>query len=72
MRAIIWAVTIAFICVNPNSKSIAQEYLLQRYSPFVQHGKQSFSKRPIKEINTKKKEGDCNGGRQRTSIVHWH
>jgi hypothetical protein len=53
MRAIFWAVTIAFICVVQNSKSIAQEYLLQRYDPFVQHGKPSFLEKRIKELNTK-------------------
>src|SRR3954471_14681495 len=53
MRAMFCAVTIAFICVVQNSKSIAQEDLLQRYDPFVQHGKPSFFEKKIKELNTK-------------------
>jgi len=53
MRSMFWAVTIAFICVVQCSKGVAQEYLLQRYDPSVQHGKSSSFIKTIKELNTK-------------------
>jgi hypothetical protein len=60
MRAMFWAVTIAFVCILQNSKSVAREYLLQRYNPFVQHGKRSFFAKTIKELNTKESRAAVN------------